>query len=89
MAAAQAWGGSLRGTDRPEPLVGLRVTANMFSMLGVPPLKGRTFTHDEDREDATPVAVIAYSLWQRTFGALPMCLGARSKSMAQVIPSSV
>jgi predicted permease len=75
MAAAQAWGGSLRGTDRPEPLVGLQVTANMFSMLGVPPIKGRTFAHDEDRDDATPVVVIAYSLWQRTFGGAPDVLG--------------
>src|SRR3982750_133045 len=28
MAAAQAWGGSLRTGDRPQSLVGLRVSAN-------------------------------------------------------------
>jgi predicted permease len=75
MAGAQAWGGSLRGSDRPEPLIGLRVTAKMFSMLGVPPLKGRTFAHDEDRDGNTPVVVIAHSLWQRRFGGAPDVLG--------------
>ena len=75
VAAAQAWGGSLRGSDRPEALVGLRVTANMFSMLGVPPLKGRTFAHEEGREGNAPVVVIAHSLWQRSFGGAPDVLG--------------
>jgi hypothetical protein len=31
MASAQAWGGSLLGTDRPEPLVGLRVRMTICS----------------------------------------------------------
>ena len=75
VAAAQAWGGNLRGSDRPEALVGLRVTANMFSMLGVPPLKGRTFAHEEGREGNAPVVVIAHSLWQRSFGGAPDVLG--------------
>src|SRR3712207_6776253 len=35
MAAAQLWGGGLRSSERPEALNGLRVTANLFSMLGV------------------------------------------------------
>jgi predicted permease len=73
MAAAQAWGGSLRQTDRPEPLVGLRVSANLFSMLGVPPLKGRTFVQDDNQD----VVVIAYSLWQRSFGGAADVLGRR------------
>jgi putative ABC transport system permease protein len=71
MAAAQAWGGSLRGTDRPEPLIGLRVTSNLLSMLGVPPIRGRTFAREDERD----AVVIAYSLWQRTFGGAPDVLG--------------
>ena len=67
----------LRGPERPEPLVGLRVTANMFTMLGVKPLQGRTFTHEEDRDGGAPVVVIGYSLWQRSFGGMPDVIGRR------------
>ena len=68
MAAAQAWGGSLRTSERPESVAGLRVSANMFSLLGSSALLGRTFAADEDRDNAAPVVVLAYSLWQRSFG---------------------
>src|SRR5262249_52583635 len=75
IAAAQSWGGSLRTAERPESIAGLRVSANMFSLLGVAPLKGRTFAQDEDRESAAPVVVIAYSLWQRSFGGASDIVG--------------
>ena len=38
------------------------VTPSFFSVLGVRPLLGRTFTEEEDR-NAAQVVVIAYSLW--------------------------
>lgn len=75
MAAAQAWGGSLRGAERPESIVGLRVTGNMFALLGVPPAKGRTFTPADDRADAQPVVVISNSLWQRKFNSADDAIG--------------
>src|SRR5262245_24274765 len=36
----------------PEQILGRRVTANFFSVLGVKPILGRTFTEDEDRSGA-------------------------------------
>lgn len=75
MSAAQAWGGSLRTADRPESLVGLRVGANMFSLLGVSALKGRTFAPGDDSDNAPPVVVISHSLWQRSFGGAPDIVG--------------
>ena len=46
------------------------MTANFFSVLGVEPVAGRTFTDDEDREGAA-VTVISYGLWQRRYAGNP------------------
>jgi len=43
MAAAEAWGGTLTGGDRPEAIPGIRLGEGMFQILGVEPLVGRTF----------------------------------------------
>ena len=51
----------------PELVMGLRVSANLFKVLGVQPAIGRVFTDDEDRGQA-PVTVISHSLWQRRYG---------------------
>lgn len=75
LAAAQAWGGSLRTNDRPEVVSGLQVSANLFTLLGVAPALGRTFLPSEDRDDAAPAVVIAYSLWQRSFGGAADIVG--------------
>jgi putative ABC transport system permease protein len=41
---------------------------NLFGMLGVQPLAGRTFAASDDRVGASPVALISESFWQRRFG---------------------
>ncbi len=51
------------------------VTSNLFSMLRVPPLFGRTFTAGEDQPVAGSVTVISESIWQRRFGASSDVLG--------------
>src|SRR5690348_6021259 len=38
----------LTGAGEPEELSGQRVTANLFSLLGIQPLLGRTFLPEED-----------------------------------------
>ena len=40
-------------------------SSELFSVLGVPLLKGRAFLPEEDRLGAPPVAIISYELWQR------------------------
>jgi putative ABC transport system permease protein len=42
------------------------VSANLFPVLGVSPLKGRLIS-SADVRDRAPVAVISYALWQRWF----------------------
>ena len=75
MIAAQAWGGSLRGAGRPEPLIGMRVSGDTFTFLGVPAFMGRTFTAEEDAVGGPPVVVIAHSLWKRGFGGAADIVG--------------
>jgi len=67
MAATGGAGGSLTGDGTPEQVNGRRATPNFFSVLGVHPIAGRTFTDEEDRGGAQ-VIVISYGLWQRRYG---------------------
>lgn len=69
MAAAQMWGPNLTGRDQPEHLRGLQLSANMFHLLGVNPVLGRTFTTGEDQPGNDRVVVLSNRLWQRRFGA--------------------
>src|ERR1700686_1974891 len=60
----------LTGDGVPERVQGLRVSAEIFPVLGVSPVVGRGFTPAEDRP-GSGVAVISYRLWQRRFGGDP------------------
>ena len=48
LSAAQAWGATLGGGERPELISGLKVSADIFDLLGVAPLAGRTFVPGDD-----------------------------------------
>ena len=50
-------------------------SGNLFSVLGVPPLHGRTFTFEETWADAGPLVVLGHALWTRYFGADPSIVG--------------
>jgi predicted permease len=65
---------NLTGLGEPERLDGRRVSANLFDLLGVPALLGRTFVSDNDRP-GTHVVLLSYSLWQRRFGSDPNVIG--------------
>lgn len=57
---------SVRGD--PDRVSGIRVSAEYFDLLGVPPALGRTFTAEDDRPGAPCVAVISYGAFERRFG---------------------
>src|SRR2546428_489374 len=62
---------NLTGGTQPERVAGLRVSSNLFSMLGVNPVRGRVFLPQEDQPGAGHVLILSYGLWQRSFGANP------------------
>ncbi|HLH15986.1 MAG TPA: ABC transporter permease [Bryobacteraceae bacterium] len=51
------------------------VTWQFFSMLGVQPIAGRTFTAAEDRHGAPRVALVSWGLWQSRFGGASGMVG--------------
>ena len=65
---------NLHGDGLPETLVGLTVSPNFFTTLGVPPAVGRVFAGEARTEDET-VAVISHDLWSRRFASDPAVVG--------------
>src|SRR6476659_3573610 len=53
-------GFNLTGTDRPERVIGARVSADLFQLLGVQPALGRNFTAQEDRDGADRVVILSH-----------------------------
>jgi predicted permease len=66
---------NLTGRANPERLRGHMVSATIFSVLGINPLLGRTFTPDEDRRGGAPVVLLTSNFWKRRFGGSPAVLG--------------
>ncbi|MDQ3120654.1 MAG: ABC transporter permease, partial [Verrucomicrobiota bacterium] len=75
MAAFVGRGFNAQGGDKPERLQGTRVSASLFSLLGVQPVLGRGFLAEEDEPGKTSVVVISEGLWQRRFGGDPGIVG--------------
>jgi putative ABC transport system permease protein len=71
LAAYRPWGFVLTGRGEPERLIGARVSADLFAVLGVTPIAGRTFTAEEDVFGAPRVAVVSEALWRRRLGSDP------------------
>ncbi len=53
----------------PTSTVGVQVTPDVFPMLGIAPLLGRTFTEAEGQTGGPQVAVLSESLWRHRFCA--------------------
>lgn len=64
----------LSGNGKPESLKGAEVSEDFFTILGLRPIDGRSFTR-EDIKPGVHVAVLSYSLWQDSFGANPTAVG--------------
>ena len=54
--------------DRPNPVDGMHVTANFFSVFGVTPFVGRTFSPEEDLPNAGKFAVLTFNMWKNRLG---------------------
>jgi len=75
VAGYSYWSANLTSGDVPERLQAYRVTPNLFDLLGVPPLHGRTLLAEEGRPGGPAAAVLSHGLWLRRFGSDPGIVG--------------
>jgi len=93
--AAYTGGGTiLNGSGTSERVFAPLVTANFFSVLGVQPIKGRTFQTGEDKQGGAHLAVLTYPFWLSHFGGSENVVGqqlnlaGQSYTIIGVLPQS-
>jgi predicted permease len=75
VGALRIWGYTLAQGDRPPVnLNAARVSANLFSVLGMQPELGRVFSESEDRP-GNQVVILSNATWQAHFGGDPSVVG--------------
>ena len=68
VSALEGWNTNLTGDGESERLDGAGVSANLFSLLHVQPMLGRSFVEGEDQRGRNRVVILSSELWQRRFG---------------------
>jgi len=68
MAGFRAGSSVLSAGSRSEQLEKQLVTADVFPLLGVQPVRGRLFTAEDDTPGVNSALIISYRLWQSWFG---------------------
>lgn len=89
-------GGSfiLTGAGEPLRVQSCAISAQLFAVLGVNPLLGRSFSADDERPGQDRAALISYGLWQRRFGGdqgllqKRITLDSESYTVVGVMPAS-
>jgi putative ABC transport system permease protein len=67
-AAIYDYGVNLTGHGEPAEVKAELASADLFPLLGLAPVIGRTYTTEEDGPGGGKVVVLGYGLWQRRFG---------------------
>jgi predicted permease len=73
VAAENFSGAALTGLGDAEQIPVFRVTANYFDVLGVRPMRGRTFLPEE--EEGADVAIVSEGFWRTRLGGDPNAIG--------------
>src|SRR5262245_8250151 len=94
IAAFANWGANLTGSGDAERIQGVRISANVFEMLGVRAALGRTLLPEADRPQSERVVVLSHGLWQRRFGGDASLVGSKltlndqSYSVVGILPAN-
>jgi predicted permease len=75
MAANGVYDATLMASGNAERVPVGCVSADFLRVLRIPPLLGRDFRAEDDREGAAPVAILTHRTWQTRFGSDPSILG--------------
>jgi predicted permease len=68
-------GFNLTGIDQPQRVQAAGITFDLFDLLRVQPLLGRTFLPEEGTPGKNLVCILSYGMWQGRFGSDPRILG--------------
>jgi putative ABC transport system permease protein len=71
----QTVGANLTAAGEPARVSVMQVTAELFPMLGVQPIRGRTFLPVESKQAQRRVALLNEALWRSRFGSDPQIMG--------------
>lgn len=76
LSGVAEYGATMTGQGDPVRVEGRRVSAGVFTALGVVPMLGRPFAV-EDEQSGHDVVILAHHLWQQHFGGDPSIVGRR------------
>ena len=94
LAYAHGNSATLAGSAEPTAVRQGAVSADVWPLLGIPPVLGRTFTAAEDQPGADPVVVLSHATWTNQFQADPeilqrsITLDERTYAVIGVMPPS-
>lgn len=75
LAAIGSYNANLVDQSEAERVQGVRLSANLFQILGVQPVLGRVLDAADDRSDAPAVVLISHGLWARRYGKQNTIIG--------------
>src|SRR5256885_15556128 len=94
MAIMRSAGFTLPGRAEAEHIRAGLVTSDVFRLLGVQPLAGRTFAPGEDEIGAAPVVLVGEGFWRRKLDASAAAVGraltldGRNYTIIGIIPAT-
>jgi putative ABC transport system permease protein len=83
---------NVTGTGEPEDVRGLVVTDGTLPILGVHPVLGRLFSHQDDTPGSPETVLLSYAYWQQKFSGSASAIGrsiivsAKPREIVGVLP---
>jgi predicted permease len=74
---------NVSGTEKAERYDGAWASADLFDVLQVRPLLGRTFTREEETPGMGNVAVLGYAIWRDRYAGDPQIVGKTIRANGQ------
>jgi putative ABC transport system permease protein len=71
----ESWPFNVVTADGTERVRGIYASSGFFRVVGVPPLLGRTFADEDDRQQGRRNVVLSHAYWQQRFASDPGVLG--------------
>jgi predicted permease len=91
LSAYRTWDVTQTGVQDPQRVQGALVTTGFFELLGVQPLRGRSFSDRESEPGYEAVAVVSHAFWKNRLGSTDpigkaVVLGGRNYTVIGVMP---